>query len=343
MFNILDLNSQHDALIKHTIDNKTKPPGALGDLETLAFQLAKIIAVDNKILINRPCMLVFAGDHGIAKEGISIAPSEVTQQMVNNFLAGGAAINCFCRVNQIQLEVIDAGILAPLEHPKLHNCSLGQGTNNFLNEPAMSITAVEKGIALGGAMVAKQTQQGSNVIGFGEMGIGNTSSAAALLSVLLDWPVADCVGRGTGIDDVTFLRKQQLIEQAVTKHKSQCHDVLSALALLGGFEIVEMCGAMLATAEARCVILVDGFIASVAALAAIKINSNAAAYMVFCHESEEKAHRKLLKYLNAKPLLKLSLRLGEGTGAALAMPLLKSAAEFYNQMASFDAAGIQAV
>ncbi len=359
MFNIKPLDLKNCALIQSAIDNKTKPPGALGQLEQLALQLALILdqsekqhaqgilSVVDPIQINRPVMLVFAGDHGIARHGVSIAPSEVTQQMVVNFLKGGAAINCFCRTNEIELEVIDAGMLCPVEHENIKHQSLGQGTNNMVDSTCMSLEQVDKGLLLGKLAAERNIKLGSNVLGFGEMGIGNTSSAAAIQCCLMSLLAEACVGRGTGIDDKQFDKKVYLINKALAFHNARVKDLelkpLEVMASFAGFEIVQMVGAMLATAEHQKIILVDGYITTAAAMLAIKINENCKDYMVFCHESGERGHQLMLRELDVEPLLQLGMRLGEGTGAALAVPLLRAAASFYNDMASFETAGITAV
>jgi len=325
---------------------KTKPPGALGQLEPLAAQLAAITGAD-KIKLNKPAMLIFAGDHGIADEGVSIAPPEVTQQMVRNFIHGGAAINCFCQVAGISLHIIDAGIRHPVSSPRIINRSLGPGTRNIAVAPAMSRKSAEEGLEAGAEVARQRLENGSNILAFGEMGIGNTSSASALLSALSGQRASATCGRGTGIDDDTYRKKMVLIEQAIARHQADTktvpQDLVGTLASLGGFEIVQMTGAMLAAAERQAIVLVDGFIASVAALVAVRMAPEARGYMVFCHQSEEQAHRLILEELNASPLLKLDLRLGEGTGAALAFPLLQAAQSFYNYMSSFDSAGVTSV
>ncbi len=353
MFNVLPVDYSKKDKIQHRIDQKTKPQGSLGQLEKLALQLALIVnqADDNKeidrIEISNPTMLVFAGDHGIARENISIAPSEVTQQMVHNFLNGGAAINCFCKINQMQLEVIDAGILNKINDERLIQQSLGFGTKNFVNDSAMTMEQVNKGLELGKKVIEKHIKQSVNCFAFGEMGIGNTSSASAIQSVLTQQSVEACVGRGTGIDDKTFGKKLTLITQAIEFHQSnlgsKLQEPMQLMAAMGGFEIVQMVGAMLAAAENRSLILVDGFIATSAALLATRIQPYSREYMVFCHQSEEQGHQNMLNELSAEPLLNLGLRLGEGTGAALAIPLIKAAASFYNDMASFEGAGVTAV
>ncbi len=342
MYKIDSLDLSKDQNIQAIIDNKTKPPGALGKLESLAMQLARITGPE-KINLNNPTMLVFAGDHGIAKEGVSIAPSEVTQQMVMNFLSGGAAINCFCRTNNMKLEVIDAGILSQIDHPNLIQQALGGGTGNFSKVPAMSLALVDKGIEFGAKVVNRHVGTGCNIFAFGEMGIGNTSSASVLLSALTGLPVETVVGRGTGVSDSVYQLKIELINKALDLHHSQLTDTKGILATLGGYEIVQMVGAMLAAAEKKCVLMIDGFIASVAAMVAWKLEPKVIEYMVFCHQSEEMGHIKLMEQMQVSPLLNLGMRLGEGTGAALAMPLLRAAESFYNDMASFEAAGVTEV
>ena len=344
MFSVSPVSHSRDAVIQQRIDMKTKPPGSLGRLESLAAQLAAITGVE-KIRLHKPVMIVFAADHGIAEEGVSIAPPAVTQQMVKNFINGGAAVNCFCQVASMSLYVVDAGILNAIESGRVINQRLGAGTGNIAKAPAMSRETAESGLTLGADVVRQRVAESSNVFAFGEMGIGNTSAASAVLAAILGRSAEETCGRGTGIDDDAFERKKSLIAAAFERHQAtqSPDDTINILASLGGFEIVQMTGAMLAAAEEQCVIMVDGFIASVAALAAVRIAPEARDYMVFCHHSEEQAHSLILEALDAEPLLDLGLRLGEGTGAALAYPLLQSAQSFYNYMASFDDAGIAAV
>lgn len=344
MFSVSPVSHSRDAVIQQRIDMKTKPPGSLGRLESLAAQLAAITGLE-KIRLHKPVMIVFAADHGIAEEGVSIAPAAVTQQMVKNFINGGAAVNCFCQVASMSLYVVDAGILNAIESGRVINQRLGAGTDNIAKAPAMSRETAESGLTLGADVVRQRVAESSNVFAFGEMGIGNTSAASAVLAAILGRSAEETCGRGTGIDDDAFERKKSLIAAALERHQAtqSPDDTINILASLGGFEIVQMTGAMLAAAEQQCVIMVDGFIASVAALAAVRIAPEARDYMVFCHHSEEQAHSLILEALDAEPLLDLGLRLGEGTGAALAYPLLQSAQSFYNYMASFDDAGITAV
>lgn len=337
--------------IQARIDNKTKPLGALGLLEKVALELALIQSQDKPqavetIEIRKPTMLVFAGDHGIAEEGVSIAPSAVTQQMVANFLAGGAAINCFCDLNQIDFKVIDCGMLSPIDtlvpdfkhHPNLIEKRLGNGTANFAKQTAMSLEQVALGLEYGAKVAQQAILNGSNLLMFGEMGIGNTSSASALLTALSPLEVDHCVGYGTGITQEQLNRKIKLVAQGVNR----CRDLgtKGALAQVGGFEIVQMVGAFLEAKRHKTPVLVDGFIVSVAAYVATLLDEETRDYMLFAHNSEENGHKFVLECLQAEPLLDLGLRLGEGTGAALALPLVKAAAQFYNNMASFESAGV---
>ncbi|WP_192888825.1 nicotinate-nucleotide--dimethylbenzimidazole phosphoribosyltransferase [Vibrio bathopelagicus] len=342
------LDTKYSPYIQHRIDQKTKPLGALGLLEKVAHQLALIqsqgqgSAVEH-IKLHKPSIIIFAGDHGIADEGVSIAPSAVTQQMVLNFLNGGAAINCFCAVNNIDITVVDTGILLPVESdsPMLISQRLGTRTNNFANEAAMSLETVERGIELGTELVSRTISNGTNIIMFGEMGIGNTSSASAILSALANRTAVECVGLGTGINNDQLARKVAVVEQGVVRCKGlELKDTKEVLAQVGGYEIVQMVGAFLGAYQNRTPVLVDGFIVSVAAYVATLIEPNCRDYMIFAHRSEESGHKILLELLDAEPLLDLGLRLGEGTGAALAMPIIRAAAEFYNNMASFESAGV---
>ncbi|NOI68536.1 nicotinate-nucleotide--dimethylbenzimidazole phosphoribosyltransferase [Vibrio sp. 99-8-1] len=339
------LDRQYVSAIEERINQKTKPLGALGQLEEVASQLALIQSQDKsdavtKVEVTNPTMLIFAGDHGIADAGVSIAPSAVTQQMVLNFLNGGAAINCFCSVNNIELKVVDAGILLPVESSADNFvCQrLGNRTNNFAEQAAMTESTVQEGIELGKKLAIDCIENDSNLLMFGEMGIGNTSSAAAILSALSGEPAKNCVGYGTGITAEQYEKKLQLVSNGVAR----CTDLTptQVLAEVGGFEIVQIVGAILASAERKTAMLIDGFIVSSAAYVATMINPACREYMIFAHKSDESGHRLLLEKMNATPLLDLGLRLGEGTGAALALPLIKASAEFYNSMASFASAGV---
>jgi nicotinate-nucleotide--dimethylbenzimidazole phosphoribosyltransferase len=335
------MTADHDlrAELQHRIDQKTKPVGALGRLEELALRLGMIQQTVNP-RVSPGAIYVFAADHGIAAAGVSAFPQAVTFQMVLNFLQGGSAINVFARESGLSLVVVDAGIAeAPPAHEHLVSRRMGPGTRNFLDEPAMSRAKCEEALEAGRELMADAQNQGIRLVGFGEMGIGNTSSAAILTSLFSGASLERCVGRGTGLDDAGFKRKAGLLAQAVAARGSPA-DAVDRLSLFGGFEMAMMAGAMLEAARRRMVILVDGFIVSAALAAAHAIEPSVLECCVFSHRSCEPGHEALLKLFKADPLLDLSLRLGEGSGAALAYPLVKAAAAFLNDMATFDSAKV---
>jgi nicotinate-nucleotide--dimethylbenzimidazole phosphoribosyltransferase len=339
-FNISLPNVSIRKMLHGKIDNKTKPIGALGRLEEIALQIG---VIQNSLLpkLNNPHILVFAGDHGIARSGVSAYPQDVTWQMVMNFVGGGAAINVFCRQNNIKLLAVDAGV--NYEFPKslqgiIHE-KVKHGTNNFLDEPAMSIYEVEQCIDRGRKLIVVIGNDNCNVVGFGEMGIGNTSSASIITSLICKIPIQSCVGRGTGLDDEGVKRKTLLLKAAIEKH-GLIDDPIKILTTYGGLEIAQMTGAMLQAAEEKMLVLVDGFIATAAFLIASAIEPAVIEYAIFCHQSDEQAHKLALSYLQATPLLNLKMRLGEGTGAAVAYPIIQSAVNFLNEMASFESAGV---
>jgi len=321
--------------IRHTIDTKTKPLGALGRIEDLAEQIA---LVQNTVapVMNTCTLTIFAADHGIAHSGVSAFPQVVTGQMVQNFLAGGAAANVFAKVNGVVLQVVDAGVAGDaVAHPGLINRRIAAGTGNFLSEPAM--TADQAQMALDhGAAVARDAK--GEALAFGEMGIANTATAAALTHKLTGISLVDLVGRGTGLDDDGLANKLAILTQAV--NRTEALSAQQAMIEYGGFEIVMITGAMIETARSGRVIIVDGFIATAAAVLAVALAPNTRKAMVFAHKSHESGHLALLKHLDARPLLALDMRLGEGTGALLAWPLLKAAAAMMTDMASFETAGV---
>jgi nicotinate-nucleotide--dimethylbenzimidazole phosphoribosyltransferase len=325
--------------LQHRLDTRTKPQGSLGMLEKLAVRIGLILDSERPRFIN-PTALVFAADHGIAAEGVSAFPSEVTAQMVENYLASGAAINVLAKQHGLNLQVIDAGVACTVPaRAGLCSLAVAPGTRNFLREPAMSNAQRDQAIAGGRSVVAGAIESGSNAIVLGEMGIANTASAALLLHRLLGWPVADCVGRGTGLDDGGVQRKAAVLQAA----SQRCPATLGALQMLsefGGFEIAMLVGALLEIAEHPCLAVIDGFTVSVAALLASRINPQVLAHCLFSHRSAEHGHRALLAHLNVEPILDLQLRLGEGSGAALAWPIIDSAARLMSEMASFESAGV---
>ena len=329
------------AAIEQRIDTKTKPLGALGQLEILARQVALIQQTLTPVL-RRPHVLVFAADHGIAAAGVSAYPADVTHQMVRNFAAGGAAINVFCRLHGLALRVVDAGVRGSFaDVPAVRDQKIAEGTRDFRHAPAMTPAECQRALVLGAALVNEVHGTGCNVVGFGEMGIGNTSAAAVLLHLLGGTPLADCVGRGTGLDEAGLTHKRAVLAAAVAAHPTvDGTDPLAVLATFGGFEIAQLCGAMLRAAELGMVLLIDGFIASAALLVAWRLAPAVLSYCVFSHESAEGGHPHLLRVLGAQPLLRLGLRLGEGTGCALAYPLVQAAVAFLNEMASFASAGV---
>lgn len=328
------------AQIQEKINQKTKPLGALGMLESIASQICLLQETLHPTLQN-PHIVVFAADHGIAEEGVSAYPQEVTYQMVYNFLQGGAAINVFARQHQIQLEIVDAGVkhLFANELPIWHH-KVGFGTKNFLKSPAMSQSELQKCLDYGGLIVKTIRERGSNVIGFGEMGIGNTSSASVLMSLLLNLAIEECVGAGTGLDEAKMNHKKEVLLRAISAHQLQDRSPLVVLQYFGGFEIAQMVGAMLQAHREKMLILVDGFIASAAFLVAYLVEPKVQANAIFCHQSAEKGHQLLLQKLHVKPILDIQMRLGEGTGCAVAYPIIVSAVEFINKMASFDDARV---
>ena len=324
------------ARLQHKIDHKTKPLGALGQLEDLALQLGLIQRSDT-LRLAHPHMVVFAADHGIAAEGVSAFPQAVTVQMVGNMLAGGAAINVLARQHGFALRVVDAGVASNMaDQPGLIQRKIAYGTQNICLGPAMQEAQCHAALQAGCDVVKALP---GNVIAFGEMGIANTSAATLLLHRLAGVSLEDATGRGTGLSDPQLLHKQQVLTRAAAQHP-QAVEPLQALAALGGFEIAMMTGAMLQAAAERRVVLVDGFIAGSAALVAHALAPQAKDYMVFCHRSAERGHHLLLAHLQARALLDLGLRLGEGTGALLAWPLLQSSACLMNEMASFESAGV---
>jgi nicotinate-nucleotide--dimethylbenzimidazole phosphoribosyltransferase len=342
--NIAAIDNSVVKALQNKIDQKTKPLGSLGRLESLALQLG-LIQNTLSPQITAPHILVCAGDHGAAKAGVSAYPQEVTWQMVENFLAGGAAINVLARQAGATLLVADAGVAHDFgsdgnARPGLLDAKVAPGTANYLEGAAM--TAEQRILAMAhGAVVAKRVAaKGCNVLGFGEMGIGNTASASLITHCLTGAALERCIGRGTGLDDAGLARKQALLAQALALYIGSRDDAYAVLERFGGFEIAMLAGAMLAAAELRMTLLIDGFIVTAALLVAHRLAPRILEYCVFAHRSGEPGHGIQLDHLKAQPLLDLGMRLGEGTGGALALPLLNAACAFMNEMASFESAAV---
>jgi len=326
--------------LQQKIDQKTKPLGALGQLEAVALQIGLI---QNTLAptLNHPHIIVFAGDHGLVEAGVSAYPQTVTAQMVANFLAGGAAINVFARQHGIKLLIADAGVNADLSaHSGLIHAKIANGTQNCLARPAMTGEECLEALYKGSELVKGCHAQGCNCIGFGEMGIGNTASASLIVQRLTGMPLAECVGRGTGLDDAGLSHKTAVLQQVLDRHQVSAASPLAVLAHFGGFEIAMMAGAYLQAAELGMVVMVDGFIASAALLVAARCYPLVLGYCVFSHVSNERGHQALLDHFNADALLKLDMRLGEGSGIAIVYPLLQSAVLFLKEMATFAEAGV---
>jgi nicotinate-nucleotide--dimethylbenzimidazole phosphoribosyltransferase len=326
------------AQVQAKIDQKTKPPGSLGQLESLAEKIATAQQTLTPTL-SKPHVVVFAGDHGLADVGVSAFPKAVTAQMVLNFASGGAAINVFCRQQGMDLTVVDTGVdfdfdpNLPIVHGKV-----GRGTANMLESSALTPEQLGQCVDQSESLVAQIAADGCNIIGFGEMGIGNTAAASLIMSALYDLPLEVCVGRGTGLDDAGLQNKLQLLRQVRNNHTPNSPEEI--LTAFGGFEIAHIVGGMLAAASLKMLILVDGFITTAAYAVAYAINPDIENYAIFCHSSAEQGHEKLLTCLDVQPLLQLNMRLGEGSGCPLAYPLVQNAVAFFNEMASFAEAGV---
>jgi nicotinate-nucleotide--dimethylbenzimidazole phosphoribosyltransferase len=321
------------------LDGKTKPRGSLGRLEELACRIA---AARGNPVPELPvkAVVVMAGDHGVAAEGVSAFPQEVTWQMVANFVRGGAAINVLARQAGAEILVADMGVIRPVDLPGVRQVRVGAGTGNIARERAMTraqaVAALEAGIAIADELAAR----GVTLVATGEMGIANTTSAAALAAHFTGASAEVVTGRGTGVDDAGLERKIVAVRRALALHSAAAADPLDALARLGGFEIAGLAGLVLGAAARRVPVLVDGFISSAAALAAVRLAPAAAGYLVAAHRSVERGHAHVLSALDARPLLELEMRLGEGTGAALAMHLVDAAVHVVREMATFGDAGV---
>ncbi len=322
------------------LDDLTKPRRSLGFLEELAARYAAIRETSTPEVSGK-AVFVFAGDHGVVDEGVSAYPREVTALMVKTFLAGGAGINVLARCAGADVHVVDIGMATPLpDAPGLIQRSVRRGTGNLMREPAMARHEAERAIEVGIEMAERACERGIHVLATGDMGIGNTTPSSALFAALLPAAPADVTGHGTGLDDKGLNHKVQVIEAALNRASGEIDDPVSALATLGGLEIAGICGLCLGGAARRTAVLVDGFISSAGALAAMRIRPEVADYLFFSHRSREKGHQVFFEREALRPLLDLNMRLGEGTGAALAMQILEAAVRVFNEMSTFADVGI---
>lgn len=320
----------------------TKPSGSLGRLEALSVQIAGITG-EQRPEIRHKAVVVMAGDHGVAAEGISAYPQEVTGQMVLNILAGGAAINVLAQHAGARVAVVDMGVAAPLAaHPQLVKRKIAPGTGNIAAGPAMSRQQAEQAIRFGVEVVEAEIERGLDVLATGDMGIANTTPSTAIAASIIGWPVREVVGRGTGLDDAGLRRKIAVVERALRVNRPDPKDGLDVLAKVGGFEIGGLVGAIVAAAAHRRLVVIDGFISTAAALIAATMVPQVKDYLIAAHISQEQGHRLMMGWLGLTPLLDLQMRLGEGTGAVLAMSLVEAACRILNEMATFEEAGVSA-
>ncbi|MBF0587268.1 nicotinate-nucleotide--dimethylbenzimidazole phosphoribosyltransferase [Prosthecochloris sp. N3] len=322
------------------LDDLTKPKGSLGRLEEIVMKYALARGTDHPVLKKKK-VFCFAADHGVAAEGVSAFPAEVTPQMVYNMLHGGAAINALASHAGADLDVVDMGVNHDFdEHPALRRHKVRKGSANMAKGPAMTMEETLQAVMVGVALAREAHAEGYDLLATGEMGIANTTPATALYASLLDLPVEMITGRGTGIDDVTLGRKISVIKQALEVNAGQLSTPLEKLAALGGFEIAGICGLVLGAASVGLPVVVDGFISSAGAVAALKMSCGVSDYLFFSHLSREQGHKTIMNRLGARPILDLDLRLGEGTGAALAMQVIEASVRVYDEMATFSSANV---
>ena len=342
VFDIQPTDKSLQTAIQQKIDNLNKPKGSLGRLEELAMQICLIQQTLEPSLAH-PCHLLFGGDHGIEREGVSVSPREVTWQQMINFTHDGGGVNMFCRQHGFKLRIIDVGVDYDLSGIEgiIHR-KIARGTKNFLYEPAMSEAEFVQAIQIGSDMVDDCIAEGCKVLCIGEMGIANTSPSSIWMHLFGDIPLQDCIGAGAGLDTPGIRHKYEILSKAVANYHANTNhqSPITPLAYFGGFEMVAAIGAMLKAAEKHLVILVDGFIMTACALAAIKLYPAAKDYMIFTHCGDESGHKLMLDMVDAKPLLHLGLRLGEGTGALCAFPIVDSAVRMINEMNNFSNANI---
>ena len=346
-FNILPTDKSLMVAIQEKIDNLNKPRGSLGRLEELAMQVCLIQQTLTPSLAH-PCHLLLGGDHGIEREHVSVSPREVTWQQMINFTRGGGGVNMFCRQHGFKLRIVDVGVDYDLSaHPAIIDRKIARGTRNFLYEAAMTSEEYEQAIRVGSDLVDDCVGEGCRVLSIGEMGIANTSPSSIWMHLFTGIPLAECIGAGAGLDDAGIRHKHEVLSKAVENYKAATHpspqyplSPQQPLQYFGGFEMVAAIGAMLRAAEQRIVVLVDGFIITACALAATRLYPAAQDYMIFAHQGDESGHKMMLDAMGARPLLHLGLRLGEGTGALCAFPIVDSAVRMVREMNSFDGARI---
>lgn len=329
--------------IRHKIDNLNKPKGSLGRLEDLAAQIC-LIQQTLTPKLNNPCHLLFGGDHGIENENVSVSPREITWQQMLNFAKGGGGVNMFCRQHGFKLYLVDVGVDYDLSNcHEIYNRKIAPGTANFIDGPAMSEEQYRQALDVGAEFVDKCHADGCNIVCVGEMGIANTSPSSVWMSLFGDIPLDECIGAGAGLDNAGIKHKSDVLNRAVDRFiytTGRKADTDTLIRYFGGFEMVSAVGAMLRAAELGLIVLVDGFIMTACALAAVRLYPEAKEYMIFGHVGDENGHRRLLDLLGAQPLLNLGLRLGEGTGALCAYPIVESAVRMINEMNNFDNAHI---
>ena len=351
-FSIEPTDQAFAAKVEAKIDNLNKPKGSLGRLEELARQVCLVQQTLTPSL-QHPCHLLLGGDHGIEREGVSVSPREVTWQQMINFTRGGGGVNMFCRQHGFKLRIVDVGVDYDLSGVDgIVDRNIARGTRNFLHEPAMSEAQMNQAIDTGAALADDCHAEDCQLLSIGEMGIGNTSPSSIWMSILGNLPLDECIGAGAGLNDAGINHKRRVLATAVERYRSTCgassdgapteraQDPYQLMAYFGGFEMVAAVGAMLRAAERRMVVLIDGFIMTACAIVAARISPAALDYMVFAHCGDESGHRRMLDIVAARPLLSLGLRLGEGTGALCAFPIVDSAVRMVNEMNNFQDAHI---
>lgn len=338
-FHITRPDQQLQPALREKIDNLTKPKGSLGRLEELALRIG-LIQQNLSPVLRHPQNIIFAADHGITEEGVSVSPRDITWQQILNFLHGGAGINFLCRQHGFTLKIVDAGVDYDLPYERgIINKKVRRGSRNFLHEAALTEGELEQCVASGAEIVRLCHEEGSNILSFGEMGIGNTSPSSIWMHLITGIPLEQCVGAGAGLDHSGIQHKYEVLSRAVAHYQGD-KSVLDVMRYFGGLEMVMAVGAMLQAAELRMVILVDGFIMTNCVLAASRLYPEVLEYAIFAHQGDEAGHKLLLDWLHVRPLLNLGLRLGEGSGAVCAYPIVDSAVRILSEMDSFSHAEI---